>query len=110
MKTIMILGVLALGISLGAAQTDSKAAAHYKKDCAKCHGADGKGLTTMGRKMGAKDYTDAGVQKSLKDEEMFKAVKEGLKRDGKTLMRPYDKLSDEEIKDLVAYMRAFAKK
>ena len=33
----------------------------------------------MGKKHGAKDYTDAKVQDELKDEAAFKAIKEGLK-------------------------------
>src|SRR6476646_5168555 len=82
---------------------DAKAA--YEKDCAKCHGADGKGETKMGKKMGAKDYTDAKVQAELKDEAAIKAIKEGLKdKDGKVVMKPAEGLSDADIKGLVAYM------
>ncbi len=81
----------------------------YEKDCTKCHGADGKGQTKMGQKLGAKDYTDAKVQADLTDEAAFKAIKEGLKKEDKTLMKPTEGLSDEDIKGLVAYMRAFKK-
>jgi cytochrome c553 len=78
--------------------------------CARCHGADGKGQTNMGRRLGAKDYSDAGVQSALTDDAAFKAIKEGFKdKDGKTVMRPADKLSDEEIKGLVSYLRTFKK-
>ena len=61
--------------ALSARAADAKA--NYEKDCAKCHGADGKGETKMGKKMGAKDYTDAKVQDELKDEAAIKAIKEG---------------------------------
>jgi len=44
-----------------------------------CHGSDGKGETKMGKKYGAKDYTDPKVQEALKDDAAFKATKEGLK-------------------------------
>src|SRR3954468_1640322 len=82
----------------------------YEKECSKCHGPDGKGDTKMGKKMGAKDYTDAKVQAELKDEAAFKAIKEGLKdKEDKTLMKPLEGASDAEIKSLVAYMRAFKK-
>jgi mono/diheme cytochrome c family protein len=82
----------------------------YEKDCAKCHGADGKGKTKMGEKMGAKDYTDAKVQAELKDAEMVKAIKEGVKdKEDKTKMKAFGDLTDEEIKGLVAYIRAFKK-
>jgi mono/diheme cytochrome c family protein len=94
--------------ALSAVAADGKAL--YEKDCAKCHGADGKGDTKMGKKMGAKDYTDAKVQAELKDEAAVKAIKEGLKdKDGKILMKPAEGASDEDIKALVAYVRSFKK-
>ena len=81
----------------------------YDKDCAKCHGEDGKGKTKMGEKAGVKDYTDAKVQDALKDEDMIKAIKEGVKEDDKTKMKAFTDLSDDEVKALVAYIRAFKK-
>jgi cytochrome c553 len=82
----------------------------YEKDCAKCHGTDGKGQTKMGQKLGAKDYTDAKVQDALKDEAAIKATKDGFKdKDGKTLMKPAEGLSDDDIKAVVKYMRSFKK-
>jgi len=75
--------------------------------CAKCHG---KGDTKMGAKLGVKDFTDAKVQADLKDDAAFKALKEGLKNDdGKTLMKPFDQLSDDDIKALVAYVHSLKK-
>ncbi|HWI55822.1 MAG TPA: cytochrome c [Bacillota bacterium] len=103
----LVLAVAALpALSLSAA--DAKAL--YEKDCAKCHGADGKGDTKMGKKMGARDYTDAKVQAELKDDAALKAIKEGLKdKEGKTLMKPAEGISDADAKALVAYMRSFKK-
>jgi cytochrome c1 len=50
------------------------------------------------------------VQAELKDDAAIKAIKEGLKdADGKTLMKPVEGLSDDDIKALVAYMRTFKK-
>ena len=81
---------------------------NWNKNCSSCHGKDGKGQTTMGKKAGAKDYTDPKVQESFTDEEAFKATKEGIKKDGKDVMKPYaEKLSDDEIKELVAHIRQF---
>lgn len=109
MKKLLPLMVAALAIpAVSVFAADAKAL--YAKDCAKCHGEDGKGETKMGKKLGAKDYTDAKVQAELKDDAAIKAIKEGLKdKDGKTLMKPAEGLSDEEIKGLVAYMRTFKK-
>ena len=82
----------------------------YEDQCAKCHGADGKGQTKMGQKLNAKDYTDATVQANLKDEAATKAIKEGLKdKDEKVLMKPTEGVSDDDVKGLIAYMRAFKK-
>jgi cytochrome c553 len=109
MKSLLtlVLSVLAASaVSVGAA--DAKAT--YDKDCAKCHGADGKGNTKMGQRLGAKDYTDPKVQAELKDDAAFKAIKEGMKdKNGKELMKPAENLSDEDIKELVAFMRTFKK-
>lgn len=78
--------------------------------CAKCHGADGKGQTKMGQKLGIKDLTDPKVQAELKDEDAIKAIKEGVKdKEGKTLMKPMEGLSDDEIKALVQHIRNFKK-
>ena len=83
---------------------------NWDKHCLKCHGADGKGNTKMGRQSGAKDYTDAKVQEELKDDKAIKAIKEGITEKGKKKMDPYgEKLSDEEIKALIAHIRSFKK-
>ena len=109
MKKLLTLSLAFLAASaLSAAAGDAKA--NYEKGCAKCHGADGKGQTKMGQKLGIKDYTDAKVQAELKDEAATKAIKEGLKdKDGKVLMKPSEDLSADDIKALVAHMRTFKK-
>ncbi len=109
MKKSLTLTIAIIAVSaLSASAADAKA--NYEKDCAKCHGADGKGQTKMGQKLGAKDYTDAKVQAELKDDAAFKATKEGLKnKEGKQLMKPAEGLSDADIKALVAHMRTFKK-
>jgi len=110
MKRIALLAVAVLVTTLASAQA-ADAKENYDKSCAKCHGADGKGDTKMGKKLGIKDYSDAKNQDAVKDEEAFKAIKEGIKEKDtdKTLMKPAEGLSDQEIKDLVAYFRKFKK-
>jgi mono/diheme cytochrome c family protein len=110
MKKLILMGValfMAGAVSVRAA--DAKET--FEKDCAKCHGTDGKGKTKMGEKLGVKDYTDAKVQGEMKDAEMAKAIKEGVKEkdSDKTKMKAFADLSDDEIKGLVAYVRAFKK-
>jgi cytochrome c553 len=109
MKKMIALG-LAVFIVPAIAARAADAKESYEKDCAKCHGKEGKGDTKMGQKLGAKDYTDAKVQSELKDDAGVKAIKEGLKdKDGKTLMKPAEGMSDADAKALVDYMRTFKK-
>ena len=109
MKKLLTLTVVILaGMALTAGAADAKAL--YEKECTKCHGADGKGDTKMGKKLGAKDYSTAKVQEEMKDDKAFKAIKEGLKsEDGKSLMKPIEGVTDDEIKALVKHMRTFKK-
>jgi cytochrome c6 len=109
MKKIISLTVVAAVVATGTLlAADAKVI--YDKECTKCHGADGKGDTKMGKKLGAKDYTDPKVQAAVTDDAAFKAIKEGLKdKEGKTLMKPTEGVSDADMKAVVAYMRTFKK-
>ena len=79
-------------------------AALYKAKCASCHGADGSGNTAMGKAMKLRDLGSAEVQKQTD------AQLHSVTADGKGKMPAYKgKLSDEEIKALVAHMRTFKK-
>ena len=105
MKKILSLATMfGFAVVLNASAADAKA--NWDTLCAKCHGEDGKGQTKMGQKLGVKDFTDAKVQAAIKDDEAFKTIKEGKKdADGKTLMKAFDTLSDEEVKGLVTFVR-----
>ncbi len=108
MKKLLFTTGLVGALTSAALAADVKA--NWEKHCQKCHGADGKGETKMGRQSGAKDYTDPKVQAELTDEKAIKIIKEGIVEKGKKKMDPYgDKLTDDEIKALVAYIRAFKK-
>lgn len=86
------------------------ASANWNNNCVQCHGKSGNADTKMGMKLGAKDLTDPKVQASFTDEQAAKAIKEGMKENGKTLMKAFgDKLSDDDIKALVAYVRSLKK-
>jgi mono/diheme cytochrome c family protein len=108
MKTIPLLLALVIASSFAVGAADVTPL--WNQHCASCHGKDGKGQTKAGKKAGVKDQTDAAYQAGLTDEKMFKAIKDGLKEDAKEKMKPFgDKLKDDEIKALVAYVRSFKK-
>ena len=105
-RTFLIAAALAATL-LTASAADVKE--NWDKSCAKCHGPDGKGDTKMGKKLEIKDFTDAKYQAGLKEEEMLKAIKQGVKDGEKLRMKAAEGLNDEEMKALVAYVRTFKK-
>ena len=105
--TKIALTSLALSLATGVALA-APAAENWDNLCASCHGTDGKAQTKTGKKLKLRDYTDPKVQAEMKDDEMCKAITEGVKIDGKEKMKPFkEEISAEEIKDLVAYIRKF---
>jgi cytochrome c553 len=109
MKKYLALSASLLVVAASSAYA-APAAENWDNNCAKCHGADGSGSTKIGKKYKLKDYTDAAVQSAMNDEEMFKAIKDGVTADGKERMKAFkDDLSDPEITDLVGYIRKMKK-
>lgn len=77
----------------------------YKAKCAMCHGADGKGATPMGKNLGIRDLTSADVQKQS-DPELTTIISKG-----KNKMPAYAaKLTNEQIAQVVTYIREIGKK
>lgn len=100
--------IITLALALAGAATLSHAATasdNWQNLCAKCHGADGKGETHIGKKLGIKDYTDPKVQAGIKDEDIANAIKDGVKIDGRQKMKAFKDLTPAEVQDLVAYVR-----
>jgi mono/diheme cytochrome c family protein len=84
----------------------------FEANCARCHGEDGKGKTRMGEQLSLKiEFSDPKVQERLRDEDIVKAVKEGVtdKATGKKRMKPLEELTDGDVKTIVAYVRTFKK-
>ena len=107
MKTSLCLVALAIMFTAGSASAgDAKAI--FDTNCAKCHGADGKGGTKMGQKAGCKDFTDAAYQATLTNDKMASAIKNGVKEGDKSKMKGFPELAA-DTNALVAYIRAFKK-
>jgi len=97
-KVALVVALLALGVAGACAQDD--AAALYKSKCQVCHGPDGKG-SAAGQKLGVRDFHSPEVAK-MSDTELFEITKKGKEK-----MPAYDKkLTDDQIKSLVKYIRA----
>src|SRR5436189_4553716 len=98
-REICVLAVIVIaspGISAAA-----DVSATWAQNCASCHGKDGSGNTTMGKKLGLKDYTKS---QSFSDAEVANVIK-----NGKGKMKAYKQLSDADVKALVAYVRSLKK-
>ena len=99
--------VLALAVALlaGPARAQGAGEKVYKAKCASCHGADGAGTTPAGKATKARDFCSEEVKKETDEDWTAIVVK------GKNKMPAYDKkLTDAEIKDVLAYIRGLCKK
>jgi len=56
-KIVMLAAVFGFAAVLSASAADANQ--NWTDHCATCHGADGKGQTKMGQRLGVKDFTDA---------------------------------------------------
>lgn len=75
----------------------------YEQNCARCHGADGRGKTPLGEMQGAPDLTDAKGLKGASDKRLATSIARG--RGGMPSFSK--KLSPEEIATLVRFVRTF---
>ncbi len=104
------LALAALLFSLGTSFTFAESASEiWTAQCAKCHGADGAGKTKVGAKLKLKDYSDAKVQAEMKDADIAKAIKEGIKEGDRERMKAFTDIPDADVTALVAYIRTFKK-
>jgi cytochrome c6 len=110
MKNIAVLIISLLLVAAPLAVRAADAKANWDNNCAQCHGVTGKGDTKMGKLLNAADLTDPKKQASFTDAKATAAIKDGVKQNGKTTMKAFGgKLSDDEIKALVAYVRTLKK-
>ncbi len=116
-SVVTLMALLAWGARIPAAaqQADTgKAQENYQSYCKKCHGdtgkGDGPGATMLNPKPRA--FSDCTQMEKHSDAEMFKVISEGGEAAGMSPdMQPWGgTLSDQEIHDLVKYVRSFCKK
>ena len=89
----------------GVASAQSDGQKLYDTNCAKCHGPDGSGNTTVGKAVGAKDLRAAEAKK-LTDAEIYTQIDQG-----KNNMPPFGgTLNKAQIDSLIPIVREFSKK
>src|SRR3974390_2294474 len=104
LSSIAVLAVLCLAAAGMRAQDVASGEKIYKAKCASCHGPDGKGETAAGKATKARDLCSADVKKEADAAWTEIIVK------GKNKMPSYDKkITDAEVKDVIAYMRSVCK-
>lgn len=107
LHALLLAGTVAVAMFLLVTPLKSQVAGEkvYKAKCASCHGADGAGATPAGKSTKARDFCSDEVKKET-DEEWTTIVAKG-----KNKMPSYDKkLTDAEVKDVIAYIRGLCKK
>jgi len=102
-------GSVLLSATAMAQEVDKKAERAWKAKCASCHGQTGKGDTDKGKELKVEDMSAAKYQ-SKKDDELKKAVLDGVKMDGKEVMPGFKgELTPEQADALIKYTRTFKK-
>jgi cytochrome c6 len=96
--------VVALALLFSTYTLADSGADTYKTKCSACHGANGAGDTMIGRNLNLRALGSDDVQKRS-DDELFSIISKGKNR-----MPPFDrKLSKDQIRDVVRYIRALKK-
>ena len=106
MKTLFPITAAAfLAMGLNASAADG--AAIYTKECAKCHGADGKGDTKMGKKLKIKDLTVELAK--LSDAQIAASITDGVKEGDKMRMKPVKNVAAADVDAVVKYVKSLKK-
>ena len=93
-------------VAQGQSAPSRKAGHLYRQYCLKCHGPDGTGNAVRDQQPKIPDFTKAQWQKTRSNPQLLVSIREGKG----TMMPPFgDRLSDHQVSDLVAYIRAYGK-
>ena len=86
----------------------------FSELCSVCHGAGGKGdgPSAQGLEPKPADFTNCKAMAKDSDDVLFKIIKEGGQSVGRSTVMPAwrDALSDQQIRQLVKFIRGFCKK
>lgn len=112
-KLPLVLVALGATVCAQAQEPPAKAVKLYDTYCVQCHGInrDGNGVNSRDMAVKPRDHTDSKAMGDTPDELLFKAIKSGGLSVSKSVLMPTwgGVLSDEEIHELVAYLRLISK-
>ena len=114
LASLVAAALAALAIAPAMAQdANSRAAKLYNVYCVQCHGInrDGNGVNSRDMAVKPRDHTDTKGMGDTPDDVLFKAIKGGGLAVGKSVLMPKWEgvMSDDEIKEMVAYLRFVSK-
>jgi cytochrome c oxidase cbb3-type subunit 3 len=107
---------LVLSITLRPAPLSAaeETASLFRELCSVCHGIGGKGdgPSAQGLEPKPADFTNCKVMTKDSDDLLFKIIKGGGQSAGRSTVMPAwgDSLSDQQIRELVKFIRSFCKK
>ncbi len=108
---ILAAGLWLIGTAARVAQAQ-EAKQLYEKSCSNCHGPGGKGDGPASKMLKPPAADFATALKGKADADIAKTIKEGGKAVGKSSLMPAfgAKLTDDQIKGIVEYVKGFAPK
>ena len=105
LRTVAIMALFIVAIPHSTAAQSGEGQKLYDQNCAKCHGADGSGNTTVGKAVGAKDLRSPEAKK-LTDAQISAQISQG-----KGNMPPFGgTLGGAKINSLIPIVRELSKK
>lgn len=112
----LVAATIAAGAASAFAADLAAAKSNYSQLCAVCHGeaghGGGPGPAKASRPAYLRDFADCAAMAQFTDGTLFKAIKDGGASVGLSKAMPPGKdiFNDEQIADLVAYVRGFCKR
>lgn len=103
---LMLLLVFVTSLLLASGGDAEAGKALYKKRCVACHGKEGEGKAAIAKRLKVElRHLGSEEVQAQSDEQLRKYLVEGTEK-----KKPVRRLSDEDIANLIAYMRTLAKK
>lgn len=112
-SSVLLVSMVIPGLAFGGGDA-AKGKEIYAKFCASCHGATGKGDGPAAAALNPKprNFADKKIMNALTDDYLFKVIQGGGAAVGKSPMMPPwgGTLKEQDIQNVIAYLRTLGKK